>query len=96
MKLYSILAILSVFLTIYWDKKSRIGLLIRPIFYLFLFIIFGFKVLVNGALTAEVVRYNPAAFIGFRIGTIPIEDFLFGFSMVTLTIHFWEKFKKAK
>jgi hypothetical protein len=28
------------------------------------------------------------------VGSIPVEDFFFGFSMVTMTIVFWEYFKR--
>jgi lycopene cyclase domain-containing protein len=40
--------------------------------------------------------YNSQFFMGIRIGTIPLEDFLFGFSMVTLSIVCWEYFKKKR
>lgn len=55
---------------------------------------FLFKLLVNGYLTGQyIVMYNPRFFLNVRIGTIPIEDFLFGFSMIAMTIIFWEYFK---
>ena len=54
-----------------------------------------FKFLVNGYLTGQnIVVYDPAFFLEFRIGSIPLEDFLFGFSMVTLTIIGWEGLKR--
>jgi hypothetical protein len=37
--------------------------------------------------------YNPDFFIGARVGSIPVEDFLFGFSMVLLVVMVWEKMK---
>ena len=47
-------------------------------------------ILVNGVLTGSfnspVVIYNPDAIINFRILNIPVEDFLYCFSMITLTI----------
>jgi len=53
--------------------------------------------LVNGYLTGkQIVMYRPQFFLGLRIGSIPLEDFLFGFSMVTMTIIFWEYFKKKQ
>ncbi len=94
MKEYTLLAIGSVILTIIWDNLSGIKLFKKKIFYLFLFIIFLFKLLVNGALTKNIVLYNPDFFLGLRLGTIPLEDFLFGLSMVTVSIILWEKFKK--
>jgi len=45
-------------------------------------------VLFNGYLTsAPVVEYNPEAITGVRIGTIPIEDFIYSFAM--LSSYFW-------
>lgn len=97
MKEYTILAVSSVFITIAIDKVTKIGLLKKAQFYVFLLIILGFKILVNGYLTATgIVMYNPAFFLGLRLGSIPIEDFLFGFSMVTLSIVFWEYFQKRR
>lgn len=96
MKEYTILAAGSVILTIIWDNLSKIKLLKRKEYYLFLLIIFLFKLLVNGALTKDIVLYNQEFFLGLKLGTIPWEDFLFGFSMVTLSIIFWESFKKPK
>ena len=94
MKEYTILAVISVFLVIILDVKIKTRLLRKGEFWLFLFIIILFKLLVNGYLTGEnIVMYNPNFFLGFRIGPIPLEDFLFGFSMVTINIISWECFK---
>lgn len=95
MKEYTLLAILSVLATVWLDRITKARILRRPEFYIFLVIIVFFKLLVNGYLTGKgIVIYNPAFSLGLRAGTIPVEDFLFGFSMVTLTIIFWEYFKK--
>ena len=94
MKEYTILAVVSVLISYLLDKKSRVRILARKEFYPFLLVIFFFKFLVNGYLTGKnIVMYNPRFFMGIRIGSIPIEDFLFGFSMVALTLIFWEYFK---
>jgi len=95
MKEYTLLGVISVVITIILDRVSGINVLKRKRFYLFLLVIIVFKLLVNGFLTGkDVVLYNPEFFLSFRIGSIPLEDFLFGFSMVTMTIIFWEYFKK--
>ena len=93
MKFYTLFSILAVLGAIYYDNKSGVRLLNRPIFYLFWIIIVGFKYIINGMLTRYIVMYNPATFIGYRIGSIPIEDFLFGFSMVVVCLVIWEKNK---
>ena len=95
MKEYTALAVFSVFLTLVLDRVMKISILRKREFYLFLFVIFCFKMLVNGFLTGNhIVMYNPAHFLGIRLASIPLEDFLFGFSMVTTTIVFWEYFKR--
>jgi lycopene cyclase domain-containing protein len=94
MKEYTLLAFFSVIITILLDRISGINVLRRRMFYLFFAIILCFKFFVNGYLTRFIVMYNPQQFLGCRIGTIPLEDFLFGFSMVTMSIIFWEYFKE--
>lgn len=97
MKEYTLLAIISVILTFYLAKVSKIDILRRKEYYFFLLVILGFKFLVNGFLTGQnIVIYNPQFFLGIRIGSIPLEDFFFGFSMVTMSIIFWEYFKEKQ
>jgi lycopene cyclase domain-containing protein len=97
MKEYSVLAAISVLAVIWLDNILKTGLLRNKLFYLFLLVIAGFKFLVNGFLTGKnIVVYNPEYFLGFRLGTIPVEDFLFGFSMVATAVIFWEYFKGEK
>src|SRR3712207_9059088 len=44
----------------------------------------------NGVLTGlEVVTYDPDTIWGPRIAYAPVEDLLFGFAMVTLTLASW-------
>lgn len=53
-------------------------------------IIFGFQLLVNGVLTGRrLVVYAPAAILGARVAYAPVEDLLFGFSLVTQTLCWW-------
>ncbi|MBN3040398.1 MAG: lycopene cyclase domain-containing protein [Candidatus Omnitrophica bacterium] len=94
MKEYTLMASLSVVAIIFADHFSRIRLLRRKEFYVLLAVIFLFKLAVNGYLTRNIVKYNPEFFLGIRVLSIPIEDFLFGFSMITLTLIFWERYKK--
>lgn len=97
MKEYTILALICVVVTVLLDRVSRVNILKIKEFYLFLSVIVFFKFLVNGYLTGtNIVVYNPRFYLGLRIGTIPLEDFLFGFGMVTMTIIFWEYFKSRK
>ncbi len=91
MKEYTLLSILFLILAILMDYRYKTNLLKNKLFYLFLAIIFGFKLVVNGYLTSyPIVIYNPLMFLGIRLGSIPVEDFIFGASMVIMTIVFWE------
>ena len=95
MKEYTLLSLFSVLAACWLDSVLRTRLLKRPLFYLFLAVILVFKLAVNGYLTGErIVIYNRQFFLGIRLGSIPLEDFCFGFSMVVLSIAFWEYFKR--
>jgi lycopene cyclase domain-containing protein len=58
-------------------------------------IILFFMVLVDGWLTklsAPIVLYNPDEFSGIRVPwDIPVEDYLFGFALVTLVMLLWDR-----
>lgn len=97
MKEYTLIACVSVAAIVILDRASGIRLLARGEYYLFLLVITGFKLLVNGYLTGSgIVLYNPRFYLGIRLGSIPLEDFLFGFSMITLSILTWEYLQKER
>ena len=51
----------------------------------------------NGYLTGRpIVLYHKQYMLNFRIFTIPIEDFLYGFALVFLVLIIYEKFKGLK
>jgi lycopene cyclase domain-containing protein len=53
-------------------------------------IILGFQLVANGVLTGRgVVRYRADAIIGWRLFHAPVEDLLFGFALVLLTLSAW-------
>ena len=53
-------------------------------------IVLFFQLITNGVLTGRrVVRYDPDAILGLRIVYAPVEDLLFGFAMVLLTLSVW-------
>ena len=52
---------------------------------------FGIFFLANSVLTGlPVVLYNPAEFSGWRVGTIPLEDWFYNFALVTGTVLAYE------
>jgi lycopene cyclase domain-containing protein len=73
----------------------RTGLFRRRAYWLSMAIVFSFQSLVDGWLTklsAPVVIYNSRHITGLRFPfDIPVEDFLFGFSLVTAVLLLWER-----
>jgi lycopene cyclase domain-containing protein len=71
----------------------RGGLFRRPTYWVAIGIVFAFQVPVDGWLTklsAPVVVYGPDHNSGLRVPwDIPVEDFLYGFALVTLTLALW-------
>lgn len=73
----------------------RTGLFRKAQFWIAYAIILFFECLVDGWLTklsAPIVAYDPDQFSGWRFPfDIPVEDFLFGFSLIVLTLLLWER-----
>jgi lycopene cyclase domain-containing protein len=70
----------------------KTGLLRQLRFYLAYGIVVFFQLITNGYLTGrEIVLYDPGVIIGIRIVYAPIEDLLFGFSLVFMTMAVWIK-----
>jgi lycopene cyclase domain-containing protein len=68
----------------------RTRLLRRRLYWTTYAIVLFFQLLVNGILTGRrIVTYDPATITGLRVGYAPVEDVLFGFAMVTLTLSTW-------
>lgn len=88
---YTLLAALWVALAVGVDLVwLRTRLLRRRAFWLAYAIIVGFQLLANGVLTGRgVVRYDPAAILGWRVAHAPVEDLAFGFALVLLTQSSW-------
>jgi lycopene cyclase domain-containing protein len=92
---YTVAAIVAVVLALTLERfVLRTGLLRTPAYWLTMAIVFGFQCLVDGWLTkldAPIVRYAPDAITGIRIPwDVPIEDFLFGFALLTSVLLLWE------
>jgi lycopene cyclase domain-containing protein len=68
----------------------RTRLLTRAVFWATYPIIVFFQLISNGILTGRgIVRYDPAAIIGWRLVYAPVEDLVFGFALVLLTLSLW-------
>jgi lycopene cyclase domain-containing protein len=68
----------------------RTRLLRRRVFWATYPIIVFFQLISNGILTGRgIVRYDPDAILGLRLVYAPVEDLLFGFALVLLTLSLW-------
>ena len=68
----------------------RTRLLARKVFWVSYAIVVAFQLVVNGVLTGrDVVRYDEGAILGPRLAWAPVEDLLFGFALVLLTLSTW-------
>jgi lycopene cyclase domain-containing protein len=88
---YTLLAVLAVLVAVVVDLVVlRTNLLLRKAFWVAYLILVFFQLVTNGLLTGiPVVRYDPQAIIGWRIVFAPVEDLLFGFTLVLLTLSTW-------
>jgi lycopene cyclase domain-containing protein len=88
---YTQLAILSVLLVIVVDRYLlKVRLLEKKSYWTAYTIIIFFQLLTNWWLTSRnILSYSEEVIIGWRIASAPVEDLLFGFSMVTLTMSLW-------
>jgi lycopene cyclase domain-containing protein len=68
----------------------RTRLVMRGAFWATYPIIVFFQLVSNGILTGRnIVRYDPAAIIGWRLVYAPAEDLVFGFALVLTTLSLW-------
>jgi lycopene cyclase domain-containing protein len=68
----------------------RTRLLGRAAFWAAYPIVLVFQLISNGVLTGRgVVRYDPAAILGWRVAYAPVEDLGFGFALVLVTLSVW-------
>jgi lycopene cyclase domain-containing protein len=88
---YSALAVVAVLAVLFVDLVLyRTRMVTRRVFWVAYAIVVTFQLLMNGVLTGRgVVTYDPHAIWGPRVAYAPVEDLLFGFAMVTLTLATW-------
>ena len=88
---YTQLAVLGVVGAVLVDTAVlRTWLVRRRTYWTAYGIVLFFQLVTNGILTGfDIVRYDPGAILGWRIAFAPVEDLLFGYAMVTLTLSTW-------
>jgi lycopene cyclase domain-containing protein len=93
---YTLPAVLSVIVVCALEfAVLRTGMFRRPAYWISMVIVVGFQIPVDGWLTklsAPIVMYNDKHISGIRFPwDIPVEDFLFGFALVTAVLLLWDK-----
>jgi len=88
---YTALALTGVALALLLDLVVlRTRVVTRRVFWTAYAIVVVFQLLTNGWLTGrDIVRYDDAAILGWRLVYAPVEDLLFGFSLVVQTLAWW-------
>ena len=88
---YTQLALLGVAGAVLLDTVVlRTRLLRRRTYWTAYAIVVFFQLVTNGILTGlDIVTYDPGTILGLRIVFAPVEDLLFGFAMVTMTLSLW-------
>ena len=88
---YSALAVTAVVGVLVVDLAVyRTRMVTRRAFWAAYAIVIVFQLAMNGVLTGlDVVTYDPDTIWGPRIAYAPVEDLLFGFALVTLTLASW-------
>lgn len=93
MKEYTILALGSAVVATFLDHLLGTRITHRRSFWITQAVMFFFEIPTNGYLTwRPIVLYNSEVFLNIRLGTIPVEDFFYGYGLITLTLIFWEFF----
>lgn len=93
---YTALALFSLAISAAIDYGLRTRLLQQPRFWAYLVLAIVFTLIFNGYLTARpVVLYDPQYQLNMRIFTIPIEDFIYGLSLIIACASVFERLKSG-
>ncbi|MDM1043086.1 MULTISPECIES: lycopene cyclase domain-containing protein [Empedobacter] len=96
-RIYTLLtAVITLVVLMYLHFVRRVDWIGKASF-VFTILMLGFFP-VNGVLTgtgleSPIVNYNPDDFLGIRMGTIPIEDSVYGYTQFLLVLYFFKQFK---
>ncbi|MFC2093555.1 lycopene cyclase domain-containing protein [Bacteroidota bacterium] len=96
-KEYTGLALFFLGITAYADKLTQSNLFLQKRFYLYLSVLTFFTMIFNGYLTwRPVVVYDESYQLGLRIFSVPIEDLIYGFSLIVLSTIIFTKISVSK
>jgi lycopene cyclase domain-containing protein len=93
---YTLLTVVSVVAVVAYELLvARTGIFRTGSYWIAMAIVGFFQILVDGWLTklsSPIVTYNESTFSGIRVFfDSPLEDFGFGFALVTLTMVIWDQ-----
>ncbi|GAB3913393.1 lycopene cyclase [Microlunatus endophyticus] len=95
---YTLLTVISVLAVVLVELLLRTGIFGSVRYWLTMIIVWAFQVPVDGWLTKlsdPIVIYRRSEILGLRFPwDIPIEDFGFGFALVTSTIMIWQSLSR--
>lgn len=94
---YTQLALFGVVLATLVDLYVlRTRILTRAVFWTSYAIIVPFQLLTNGVFTGtNIVQYDEDSILGVRIAFAPVEDLLFGYALVVLSLSVWVALGRA-
>ena len=88
---YTWVAVVAVVVAIGLDALLRTKLLRSKDFWTAYGIVLVFQLITNGIVTGtDTVVYDRDAILGARVAFAPVEDLLFGFSLVLQTLCWWD------
>ena len=95
---YSQIAVISVIAALILDLfLLKRKLVLKRAFWFSYAIIFPFQLLTNWWLTSRnIVTYSKDTIWGARIAAAPVEDILFGFSLILITLDNWVTVTRRK
>lgn len=96
--MYTLLAVIAVVAAILVDLLiTRSRVLATGRFYFAWAILVFFQLITNGWLTGrDIVMYDEAQIVSLRIAYAPVEDLLFGFALIVITISVWVMLSRRK
>lgn len=96
-KEYTAIALIYFSLSILFDRYWGSKIIFTKSFGIYFLFVSIFTLIFNGYLTwRPIVTYDEMYQMGFRVFTIPIEDFFFGFALMILSTSLFEKFISNK
>lgn len=95
LKEYTLLAVGGVLVSLLLDTVLKTRLIRTKAFWIFWGVMAVLTTIINGYLTGRpIVIYGETFFLNIRFITIPIEDYLFGFALLTMNLVLWEYFRR--